>query len=105
MKTIDSRHEHTAPRSCDDIRMADVSGPLIRFLFWLCFWMAALPRLLVPAHAFTQAQATACIGDAFKFCSQTMKDNGIVPDAIKACLRFNEKKLTPNCRASLRESK
>ena len=42
--------------------------------------------------------AVVCAEDAFKFCARSMQNGVIVPDAVRACLRFHEKELSPECR-------
>lgn len=58
----------------------------------------AVPMLSVTVPASAQGTAeerSACMGDAFRFCS------GQIPDVakIEACLKTNVVKLTPACRA------
>jgi hypothetical protein len=43
----------------------------------------------------TEEQRSDCMGDAFKFCSADIPN----VSAIEACLKSNEARLTPACRA------
>jgi hypothetical protein len=49
----------------------------------------------------TAEERSACMGDAFKFCSSDIPD----VSKIEACMEKNESKLTPACRAEFRPNK
>ena len=57
--------------------------------------LAALVLSTSLAPAQTAQERSACIGDAFRFCSSDIPN----VSAIEACLQRNEANLTPACRA------
>jgi hypothetical protein len=60
--------------------------------------VAAFAITLLPATAFAQGTAeerSACMGDAFRFCSADIPS----VSKIEACLRKNERQISPACRA------
>jgi hypothetical protein len=57
--------------------------------------LAALVLMTSLASAQTAQERSACIGDAFRFCSSDIPN----VSAIEACLQRNEANLTPACRA------
>jgi hypothetical protein len=63
---------------------------------WLVLGMLAgvtlAPR---PAAATTQADASACMGDAFRLCSAAIPDRA----RVAQCLNDNRRKLSPACAA------
>jgi hypothetical protein len=50
------------------------------------------------AHS-TSEQVSACIGDAFRYCSSEIPSS----TRVEACLISNKSKLTPSCRAQFDE--
>ncbi len=61
----------------------------------------AMIAIVPPARAQgTDEQRSACMGDAFQFCSAQIPD----VTKIEACLRQNKDKLTPACQAEFQPS-
>jgi hypothetical protein len=61
---------------------------------------AAMLSLTAVAHAHTTSgQVSACIGDAFRYCSSEIPSS----TRVEACLISNKSKLTPSCRAQFDE--
>ena len=61
---------------------------------------AAMLSLTTTANAHSTAdQVSACIGDAFRYCSSEIPSSA----RVEACLISNKGKLTPSCRAQFDE--
>jgi hypothetical protein len=60
----------------------------------------AMLSVTAAANAHTTAgQVSACIGDAFRYCSAEIPNS----TRVEACLISNKSKLTPSCRAQFDE--
>jgi hypothetical protein len=74
--------------------LAIFAGPAV--VFAMFFFLAT------PAFAQGTAQErSACMGDAFRFCSADIPN----VSAIEACLQKNERELTPACRAEFQPNR